>query len=116
MSSEPGQPRRDLHALAEERSLAYHREVAARLARRPELIALARQRAEQWASEGGRHASYADEWLRVLAGTVDEIAVQLVDPSERGRALRQATPFSGALEPRERWKLWRDVRARWESG
>ncbi|MFL5409375.1 MAG: hypothetical protein ACJ79O_26435 [Myxococcales bacterium] len=39
----------DLHALAEERSLAYHREVAARLARRPELISVARRRAEQWA-------------------------------------------------------------------
>ncbi|MFL5380411.1 MAG: hypothetical protein ACJ783_15360 [Myxococcales bacterium] len=106
----------DLHALAEERSLAYHREVAARLARRPELISVAKRRAEEWASQGEGHAPYAKEWLRVLAGTIDEIAAQLIDPSERGRALRQASPFSGALDPRERWKLWRDVRARWESG
>jgi hypothetical protein len=105
----------DLHGLAEERSLAYHREVAARLRRRPELIALARRRAQEWAAKGGREAPYAIEWLRILAGTLDEIVAQLEDPSERGRALRQATPFSGALDPRERWKLWREVRARWES-
>jgi hypothetical protein len=105
----------DLHGLAEERSLAYHREVAARLRRRPELIALARRRAQEWATKGGREAPYAIEWLRILAGTPDEIVAQLEDPSERGRALRQATPFSGALDPRERWKLWREVRARWES-
>src|SRR4051812_40116181 len=105
----------DLHGLAEERSLAYHREVAARLRQRPELIALATQRAGQWAAEGGQHAPYAKEWLRILSGTVDDIVARLEDPSERGRALRQATPFSGALDPRERWKLWRDVRARWES-
>jgi hypothetical protein len=106
----------NLHALAEERSLAYHRAVAARLGRRPELVELARRRAEQWASHGGRHAPYAKEWLRILAGTIDQIAAHLVDPSERGRALRQATPFSGALDPRERWELWRAVRARWECG
>ena len=44
-----------------------------------------------------------------------EIAALLIDPSERARALRQATPFAGTLEPRERWKLWSDVRREWES-
>lgn len=59
----------DPHRLAEERSLAYHRVVAARLAREPRLV-------------------------------------------EEARELRQSSPFAGALSPRERWRIWREVRAR----
>jgi hypothetical protein len=41
--------------------------------------------------------------------------VALVDPSERGRALRQCTPFAGALDPRTRWRLWAQVREELET-
>ena len=105
----------DLHGLAEERSLAYHRRVAALLPSRPELIATARQRAEAWASSESRSAPWAQAWAEILRGTPGEIAAAIVDPSERGRALRQSTPFAGALGPRERWKLWREVRDAWEA-
>jgi hypothetical protein len=40
---------------------------------------------------------------------VDEIAATLIDPSEHARALRQVTPFAGALSSRERWAIARDI-------
>ena len=99
------------HRLAEERSLAYHRAVAGRLASEPGLIVAARARAERWASSGERSSPYARRWLELLALPIELLRAALVDPSETGRSLRQATPFAGALDARERWRLWREVRA-----
>ncbi len=106
---------KNLHHLAEERSLAYHRRVAEFLPTRPDLLLIARQRAQEWAASGGHHAPYAREWLRLLALPLDQLLAKLVDPSQPARDLRQATPFAGALDPRERWTLWKDVRDRWEA-
>jgi hypothetical protein len=102
--------RMDLHRLAEERSLAYHRRVATLLPQRPDLFAKAKQRAQTWATSGESHSPYAERWLALLEGRIEALLAALVDPSERARALRQATPFAGALDPRERWTLWKEVR------
>jgi hypothetical protein len=104
----------DLHRLAEERSLAYHRRVAQLFASRPDILATARARASAWAEGGQNHAPYAKEWVSILDAPVGQIVARMTDPSEHGRALRQATPFAGALDPRERWRLWREVREQWE--
>jgi len=37
------------------------------------------------------------------------LAVLQADTDD-ARALRQATPFAGVVEPRERWRIWREVR------
>jgi hypothetical protein len=105
----------DLHGLAEERSLAYHRRVAELLPANPMLLATARARAEAWAASGERHARYAEEWLQLLALPIDELRIRLIDPSQHARDLRQATPFAGAIDPRERWRLWAEVKQRWEA-
>jgi hypothetical protein len=107
--------RMDLHRLAEERSLAYHRRVAAMLPSRPDLLAKARERARRWASSGESHAPYAQRWLALLDGPFEDLLTALADPAETARAMRQATPFAGALDPRERWKLWKEVRQAMES-
>ena len=100
----------DPHRLAEERSIAYHRSVARRLASEPALLAAARARATEWSKAGERSSPYARRWVKLLALPLDRLQAALVDPSENARALRQATPFAGALDPRERWRLWREVR------
>jgi len=105
----------DLHRLAEERSLAYHRRVASLLPQRPDLFVQAKQRAQAWAASGQRHAPYAQKWLSLIEGSFENLVSALTDASEQGRALRQATPFSGALDPRERWRLWREVREAMEA-
>jgi hypothetical protein len=99
----------DLHRLAEERSIAYHRAIATRLREDPALLARVRARVAQWIARGDPHPAYGREWDRILKLPIDGIVAALVDPSERARALRQVTPFAGALSPRERWAIGREV-------
>ena len=106
---------KNLHDLAEERSLAYHGRVAELLPTRADLLSTAMQRAQEWAVSGAHHAPHAREWLRLLALPLDQLLASLVDPSQPARELRQATPFAGAIDPRERWRLWKEVRDRWEA-
>jgi hypothetical protein len=101
------------HRLAEARSLAYHHVVSERLRTDPDLAARARTRVEQWIADG-RSVHYALAWERLLAGPVETLRATLVADTEEARALRQATPFAGALSPQERWRIWSDERPRAE--
>lgn len=56
------------------------------------------------------HRVYADGWHELLTGPVERL-LNLTDPGERARALRQCSPFAGIVDPRTRWQIWRDVRA-----
>jgi len=101
------------HRLAEERSIAYHRAVAARLEREPAVLVQARARVRAWLVQD-TPPHYARAWDEVLSWPVSRIVEFLVDPGERARELRQSTPFAGAVPPRERWRIWRDARAQAE--
>jgi hypothetical protein len=102
----------DPHRLAEERSVAYHRVIAGRLRDRPEILDNARRRVQDWLASRENPPFYARKWAEILAGDVSAIAAFLVDRSELATELRQSTPFAGALDPRERWKIWRETRDR----
>ena len=95
------------HRVAEERSLALHREVARRILRDPGLLERARKRVERWASEGSVARCWIEEWAELLRGSVDEVAAAITDPSERGRSLRQTSPFAGAIDSETRWAILR---------
>ena len=99
------------HRLAEERSLALHRAIAERLVAEPAVLISARARVRRWLETGEVHRHWATEWDAVLSRSVDEIRASLYDGSEHARALRQVTPFAGAIDPRTRWRIWRGVRA-----
>jgi hypothetical protein len=100
----------DAHRLAEERSVAYHRVIAERLKSQPEVLENARRRAETWLTTAATPPFYAWKWVEILAGDVPSIAAFLVERSELADELRQSTPFAGALQPRERWDIWRETR------
>lgn len=100
----------DLHRLAEERSIAYHRVIAERLQRQPEVLANARQRVQTWLASGTEVPFYARKWSEILAGDPSSIASFLTERSELADELRHSSPFAGALDPRERWKIWRETR------
>ncbi len=102
----------NLHRLAEERSLALHRLVAERARLDPEVLARARARVSEWLVTGATARFYAEAWAEILRRPDEAIFAALVDDSEPARALRQATPFAGVIDPRTRWRLWREVRAR----
>lgn len=102
----------DPHRLAEERSVAYHRAIAERLRRQPEVLENARRRVRAWLAAGDGAPFYARKWAEVLAGDPSSIAAFLVERSELADELRQSSPFAGALRPRERWQIWRETRER----
>ena len=73
------------------------------------MLSAARARVRGWLDAEDPPA-YARAWSEILRHDVEAIASFLVDGSERARELRQSSPFAGALSPRERWTLWREVR------
>ncbi len=102
----------DLHRLAEERSIAYHRAIAERIVRDPEVLERARARVGEWLAAPGAVPYYAREWSNILSRPLSDIVAFLIDRGEHARELRQSTPFAGVLAPRERWRIWREVRER----
>jgi hypothetical protein len=102
----------DLHRLAEERSVAYHRVIAGRLQEKPEILENARRRVGFWFEGRSEAPFYARKWAEILAGDIASIAAFLVERSDLADELRQSTPFAGALQPRERWQIWRETRER----
>jgi hypothetical protein len=102
----------DPHRLSEERSVAYHRVIAERLRNQPEILEMARQRVQTWLTGTTEPPFYARKWAEILAGDLPSVAAFLVDRGELATELRQSTPFAGALQPEERWKIWRETRER----
>lgn len=99
----------DPHRLAEERSLAYHRVIAARLLRDPSVLETARRRVAEWLAESGS-LHHARRWREILAGAPGDVAAFLDARSELAHELRQSSPFAGVLSSAERWEIWRATR------
>ncbi len=97
----------DPHRLSELRSVAYHRRIAEHLDLQPELLERARERVRS----GHAHPHYVAAWTQLLDQPLEVVKARLCADDEEMRALRQASPFAGALSPRERWALFRAVRA-----
>jgi hypothetical protein len=51
------------------------------------------------------------QWQRILDGSWEEVRQILLDESQEGQRLRQNSPFCGILNPRERWRIYRDFTA-----
>ena len=98
------------HRLAEARSLALHTEVARQLKRRPQLLESTRHRVERWLETGSVPLIWAEAWSKVLAGSIDDVVAAITDPGEHARAMRQVSPFAGALDPRTRWSILSTLR------
>ena len=98
----------DPHRLAELRSLAYHRAVAARLG--ANVRAKASAFIDRELAKSSRSAPYLEAWRSLLAGPEQDLLQALTTDDEPSRALRSASPFAGVLTPKERWALWADVK------
>lgn len=89
----------------DQRSLALHRVIAARLLADPErVIAKARRnlRTMRRANGDGSADVWFDDWERRLDGPVAGIVEALVSHDQSARDLRQVTPFAGVLADDER--------------
>ena len=94
--------------MIDERSLAFGRAIAERVAARPELIARARETVGRWlvtCSPGAQPA--LEEWLAALDGPPEGVIALLTNTDERAVRLRQSSPFAGVLTPLERTAIIR---------
>lgn len=103
------------HDLATARSRAYHQAIAERLASDQQVLAAARGRVAGWTA-AEFVPFYAQQWAEVLARDPMDVAAFLRETSKLADELRQSSPFAGALDPRERWRIWREVGERMAGG
>jgi hypothetical protein len=94
------------HQRIDRRSLELHRAIAAKLREHPELIEIAHDNLARWSATVGRSQPYWDAWREILRRPLPEVLDLMVEDSERMTALRQATPFAGVLDPKERWAIY----------
>jgi transcriptional regulator with XRE-family HTH domain len=93
--------------VSERRSWRLHRKACAKLTAESlpqwrELIA-ANSRRMRGQIEGHPHVENLDRWVRLAeAGDIRELRAAMLDPGERGRAMREVSPLAGVLTQRER--------------
>lgn len=85
--------------------------MAAKLRAHPGLVECARARTQAWYASGCVHEEYVRAWQKLLSLPLEQLCLAITDASERGRALRQVSPFAGTLAARERWAIHRSVSA-----
>ncbi len=93
------------HQRIEERSIALHKRISELLEKDPQLLDVAFRNLLKAVEVHGELPVFR-EWARILDCPIGEIRAILISPSEKARWLRQSSPFSGILEPRERWQIY----------
>ena len=98
------------HAFRERQSLALNSAVAERLRVMPaEVIGRARATLARWKGMPGVWCVDLGKWEEILAaGDPDEIYRILTGAGELSIRLRQSSPFSVQLDPRERLRILRE--------
>jgi hypothetical protein len=97
----------DPHREANLRALAYHHVLARRL-RRP-MVDEAQRKLRRWEEEGRVDPRYARAWEEVFSLPMPEIRAAIAADDQRGRDLRQNSPFAGLLSEPERRKVLEKV-------
>jgi hypothetical protein len=95
----------------EQKSLALHRSIAARLRNDPTLLVVAKQRLEWLRTKNPAAKPYYDQWADLLNGPLNALLATITSPSERACALRQENPFVDLVNQRERAKIFRETAA-----
>ena len=101
------------HRLIDERSLAFHRLIAAKLRSHPALAEKARANLARWletCSAGAKPALL--EWQLLLSGPFDDLLAFMEATDERATRLRQSSPFCGILTEEERLAIIRQFQER----
>ena len=99
------------HQQIDARALVLARRVVDHIESDPALRGLerARQTCRRWLRilPDAQHACVL-EWSAILEQPWSDVRSALLDPGERGKRLRQNSPFCGVLSNRERWTILRE--------
>ncbi len=95
------------HKEIDQRSLFLAQEIVKKIERDPDHAAIkkARNICLRWKEKGQQGA--VDEWLELLQQPWEQIRAVLLDTTEKGKRLRQSSPFCGVLSAQDRWELYR---------
>lgn len=100
------------HTMIDERLRGLHVAIAGKIQQNPLLLEKARKNVER---ELGRcsanTAPYLERWREILSQPLEVITLVITGRGEEETALRQSSPFSGILTPRERWAIMRQFQA-----
>lgn len=100
-----------LHRTHDRVSLELNRAIAARLPSHPHWIEIARANLERWQRRDPRSPELEcdREWREMLSRPLGQIVEVLTSETDHARWLRQSSPFTGVLTPREVL----DIKRRW---
>lgn len=97
------------------KSLALHELVAQKIRANPLLFSKARDTLERMAARNdGAPQTYAEEWIAAFDQGIEAALAIATSDTERGQAMRAASPFAGILTENERLdflKAWAARRA-----
>jgi hypothetical protein len=100
------------HSRLDERSLAMHQLVAAKVQADPTLLDKARENVRRWRAREGSPDLALGEWEQILNTSVNQVAQFLAERSERATRLRQSSPFAGFLSEAERRAIYESYSTR----
>lgn len=100
------------HLRIEHRSLVMHQAIAVKLIAHPEYLDIAQANLKRWMSMNEPVPNCLFEWRNILEQPFERIVSQIVEQNERMTRLRQSSPFSGILSPRERWSIYESFTTR----
>jgi hypothetical protein len=100
------------HSRVDERSLAMHRLIAAKVQADPALLDKARENVCRWRANEGSPKPALAEWEQILSGPINRVAQFLAERSERATRLRQSSPFAGILTDVERRAIYESYSTR----
>jgi len=100
------------HSHLDERSLAMHRLIAAKVQADPTLLDRARENLRRWQASDGSPKLALAEWEQILSGPVNQVAQFLTECSEHATRLRQSSPFAGILTETERRAIYESYSTR----
>ena len=93
------------------RSLALHRAVAEQWRKHPEWRGVSIARIDRWEAQGALHAVYAGRWRSLLAFPDEEFLARIIALDEEANDMRQTSPVTCNLQPRERWRILKALRS-----
>jgi hypothetical protein len=64
----------------------------------------------QWRATGQLADDYADQWEELLRRPLPEVREAITADDQRGRDLRQNSPFAGVLSEPERLRILAEIR------
>jgi hypothetical protein len=97
------------HQEIDQRSLALHRLVAAKIRNDPALLDKARAILRRWRETVCANTQpYLEEWQRLIDQGADACLSVAVEDSERATALRQSSPLSCLLTNQERFRFLKE--------